>query len=154
MPTVDVVAADDTLNRYVLFTTSHDGKACLHVIPTSVRVVCANTYRAAVKEDKGYRHTGDMQRKLELARQYVSQFDEAFTLYRDNARRLAEMPIGSELEKRYIETLFPVVKETPGKPNRSKSIRDNKVQKVRDNGRSDANKSPPSGGVGGRRLTR
>ena len=142
MPTVDVVAADDTLNRYVLFTTSHDGKACLHAIPTSVRVVCANTYRAAIGDNKGYRHSGDMGKKLELARQYISQFDEAFTLYRDSARKLVEMPIGSESAKRYVQTLFPPVNSASGKRNRSMVIRDNKVQKIRDNWRSERQQMP------------
>lgn len=44
-------------------------------IPTSVRVVCANTLRVATSDMAGIRHTGDMTRKLDHARKYLSQFE-------------------------------------------------------------------------------
>ena len=127
MPSVDEIAPGDNSNRYVLFSTSHDGSASLHAIPTSVRVVCANTLRVAIASDVGFRHSGNVQRKLDYARQYLSQFDEKFTLFRDKARRLAELRYTPEQAKAYIEELFP----STGREGRSKSIRDNKVAEVR-----------------------
>lgn len=118
MPSVDEIAPGDVSNRYILFATSHDGSASLHAIPTSVRVVCANTLRVAIASDVGFRHSGNVQKKMDYARQYLSQFDEKFTLFRDKARRLAELQFTPEQARDYIEELFP----SAGREGRSKSI--------------------------------
>lgn len=128
LPSVtDEIAPGDNSNRFILFSTSHDGSKRLHAIPTSVRVVCANTLRIATATDVGIRHSGNTDVKLEYAKQYLSQFDAKFTLYRDNARKLAQRQFTPDQAREYIATLFPEV-ATAG---RSKSIRDNKVQDVR-----------------------
>jgi phage/plasmid-like protein (TIGR03299 family) len=90
MPSQDEIAPGDVSRRYILFSTTHDGSGSVHALPTSVRVVCANTLRIATASDCGFRHTGDVAKKLEFARQYLSQFDEKFTLFRDKARVLAQ----------------------------------------------------------------
>jgi len=127
MPSVDQIAEGDDVRRYILFQTSHDGSSALHAIPTSVRVVCANTLRVAVASDVGFRHTGDVKSKLEFARRYLSQFDEKFTLFRDKARRLAETRWTPQQARDYIEALFPSVDQA----GRAQTIRNRKVAAVR-----------------------
>ena len=131
LPSVDTIAEGDDSLRYVLFSTSHDGSASIHAIPTSVRVVCANTLRIATAEDFGFRHTGNVASKLEEARRYLSQFDSAFTLYRDKARILAERRYTPAQAKEYINTLFPEVSAEESK--RGHTIRENRVEEVRQN---------------------
>lgn len=133
MPSVDTIAEGDDTLRYVLFSTSHDGTAAIHAVPTSVRVVCANTLRIATAKDVGFRHTGDVKAKMEFARQYISQFDEKFTLFRDSARILATRQFSPEQAKDYINALFPEVTEE----GRAKSIRERKVESVRSAYRAD-----------------
>lgn len=128
MPSVDVIADGDASLRYVLFSTSHDGTASIHACPTSVRVVCANTLRLATRGDAGFSHTGDIKTKLEVARKFLSQFDEQFTLFRDEARVLASKRFTLDQSTKYLKTLFPEVVE----PSRAKTIRDQKVESVRD----------------------
>lgn len=127
LPSVDQIAEGDDVLRYVLFQASHDGSAALHAIPTSVRVVCANTLRVATAQDVGFRHTGDVKSKLEFARKYLSQFDENFTAFRDVGRKLAQSRWNPAQAKEYIELLFPSV-ELPG---RAQTIRDRKFAAVR-----------------------
>jgi phage/plasmid-like protein (TIGR03299 family) len=129
LPSVDTIAEGDDSLRYVLFSTSHDGSASIHAIPTSVRVVCANTLRVATLGDVGFRHTGNVQAKLEFARKYLSQFDEKFTLFRDHARTLATRRYTPEQAQAYIVELFPEVVED----GRGKTIRERKVEAVRAN---------------------
>jgi phage/plasmid-like protein (TIGR03299 family) len=138
LPSVDEIAPGDSSLRYVLFSTSHDGSAAIHAVPTSVRVVCANTLRVAVANDIGFRHTGNVTAKMEFARQYLSQFDERFTLFRDKARLLAERQYTSEQATEYIHTLFPPVAEF----GRSRSIRERKVDAVRVNFRNSRQSIP------------
>ena len=131
MPTVDTIAEGDDSRRYVLFTTSHDGTAAIHAIPTTTRVVCANTLRIALQDsgDKGIRHTGDVKNKLEYARRLLSQYDKGFTLFRDHARKLAETKFTGDQAKAYIRELFPEISEE----GRAKTNRDRKVGQVRIN---------------------
>lgn len=138
MPSVDTVAAGDDVLRYILFSTSHDGSASIHAVPTSVRVVCANTLRIATAGDVGIRHTGDVAGKLEMAKKFLSQFDEKFTLFRDDARKLATRQLKGTEAKDYINLLFPEVKEE----GRSRSIRERKVDQVRKNYRNERQSIP------------
>jgi phage/plasmid-like protein (TIGR03299 family) len=144
MPSTDEIADGDTSNRYVLFQSSHDGSMNLRAIPTSVRVVCMNTLRIATQGIDGIRHSGDMSRKLDYMRKYLSQFDAKFTLFRDKARKLAATPIvwGTSIHtdsiRKYIDTLFPPVREE----GRAKTIRDGKVAAIRRNYRNDRQMLP------------
>ncbi|MCC7419807.1 MAG: DUF932 domain-containing protein [Planctomycetaceae bacterium] len=133
LPSVDTIAPGDNTFRYVLFSTSHDGTASIHAVPTSVRVVCANTLRIATAKDVGFRHTGDVKTKMDFARKYLSQFDSAFTLFRDKAQTLATRRFSVDQSKEYIAALFPEVKDR----GRSQSIRDRKVNDVRKAFRAD-----------------
>lgn len=143
MPSVDQIAERDSTLRYVLFSTSHDGSASIHAVPTSVRVVCANTLRVAVANDIGIRHTGDVSRKLDIAKRYLSQFDERFTLFRDQARLLAQRKLVGTAAADYIAELFPEVNER----GRARSIRDKKVEQIRRNYRNDRQQLPAIAGT-------
>ncbi len=144
LPSIDEIAPGDNSQRYILFSTSHDGSAAIHAIPTSVRVVCANTLRIATADDVGFRHTGNVQEKLEFARKYLSQFDEKFSLYRDKARILAERRYTPAQAEEYINTLFPAVAESDSK--RGHAIRENKVELVRANFRNGRQRLPAIAG--------
>jgi phage/plasmid-like protein (TIGR03299 family) len=63
----------DEMEAFALFTNPHNGEGCAEVFPTTHRVVCANTFRAAMGEDSKralkIRHTGDLKAKISDARQ-------------------------------------------------------------------------------------
>ena len=127
MPGYDEIAEGDKLMRYVLFSTSHCGDGGLFACPTSVRIVCANTHAQATNDLKGIRHIGDMTAKMEQAKRYISQFDKAFTMFRDKARFLATRQVrGTKEVNDYIDTLFPPVNSDNPNSN-SATIRKNKV---------------------------
>ena len=118
MPSFDEIAEGDNSLRYVLFSTSHDGTGCIDILPTSVRVVCANTLRLALGKSKttaSIRHTAKKNDSLKLAKQWLSQFDDQFTLFRDSARILAERKYSMEQAREYIHTLFPMPTPPEGK---------------------------------------
>lgn len=115
MPSVDTIAEGDDVLRYVLLTNAHDGSGAITLTPTSVRVVCANTVRLAMdtngSQSMSIRHTAGKNEKLELAQQYISQFDAGFTLFRDTARKLATSKLTMGQGAEYLRTLFPEPKE-------------------------------------------
>lgn len=111
MPEVDNVAEGDDCMRYILCSTSHDGTAPIYMQPTSVRVQCANMLRVALSDTQyqvSIKHTGSMAKHLETARQYLSQFNEGFTLFRDSARVLATKQYGSSQATEFLQRLFPM----------------------------------------------
>lgn len=114
-PTVDGVR--DMTNLYLTIGNAHDGTTPLHLRNGSFRVVCRNTYlaqlsairaiRAQVNAEKGksnrgdfingkaimLRHTGDMDAKLEAAKQAIAAelgWAEAYETY---AQSLVETPM-------------------------------------------------------------
>jgi len=129
MPSVDVAADGDKMLRFVLFKTSHDGRSKVTAIPTSVRVVCANTLAVAMSghSGEGFVHSGDVKKKLEQARRYVSQFDRAFDLFRDKAQVLATRRYTTSQAVDYLEKLFP----TPDEDGAALNARQRRVAAIR-----------------------
>ena len=83
LPSTMRVAGVDDLDLYLAATTSHDGTAALRVDATPVRIVCANTQRAAFDRTRGFyvfRHTSNVHSQ-------ISQASEAIGL----ARRLRKL---------------------------------------------------------------
>lgn len=108
MPSIDYVTAEDAIKRYILFCTSHGGGA-ITATPTAVRVVCANTLRIALQcstQTLSIRHSGNLQAKLNSARNYLSQCDKAFTKYREDAQVLLKGYTPSQATA-YIDALYP-----------------------------------------------
>jgi phage/plasmid-like protein (TIGR03299 family) len=132
MPSVDEIAEGDKSLRYVLLQTSHDGTSALNFMPTSVRVVCANTLRMALMDRQhlfSIRHTAQLRDKLSKAKAYISQFDEKFTMFRDKARILATRKFIRDDAVAYVDSLFPKVEDAEDR-KRAASIRERKVQAV------------------------
>ena len=138
MPSIDTVADGDELQRYILWLNSHDAAGSLFAIPTSVRVVCANTAALAIRGQQGIRHVGDMDTKLRQAHWLLSQADERFTDFRDKAKLLAQARYTKEQATEYISTLVP----TPLKEGRSTTIHNRKVDAIRKALRSERNQFP------------
>lgn len=143
MPSFDwVVPGEDGLLRYILLSMSH-GYGGINILPTSVRVVCANTQRLALRMGKKstwtIRHSGNMQAKLDVAKKYISQFDKAFDLYRENAKGL----LAGYTDKQkvdYINELFPAPAEDAG--NRTKTNYQKELNQVNQALRSRAQNVP------------
>ena len=60
---------DDIIEKYVVFTTSHDGTGAVQMMVTPVRVVCNNTLNLAMKRNDGrysFKHTKNVSRNMDL----------------------------------------------------------------------------------------
>ncbi|MUL48407.1 DUF945 domain-containing protein [Mycobacterium sp. CBMA293] len=97
---------EDTTDYYLCVLNSHDGSSALKVLVSPVRIVCANTQRAAMARAKSsfsIRHTGgahgaiaEARNALGLAWRYMDEFEaQAAALYaqpmeQDEMRRFAK----------------------------------------------------------------
>jgi phage/plasmid-like protein (TIGR03299 family) len=89
------LAGNDRVEATALFTNPHDGSGVARCIPTSDRVVCANTLRVAVgKAERGLsiRHTGSIRGKLDDARRALGIAVRGFEQFKEQADTLRATP--------------------------------------------------------------
>jgi len=68
---------DDRIERYLVFTTSHDGTGALKCVCTNVRVVCQNTLNMALRHNSGrisLRHSANIMNRLDLTNEENAKF--------------------------------------------------------------------------------
>jgi phage/plasmid-like protein (TIGR03299 family) len=110
------VAGDDVVDKFLLLYNSHDGSSALRVLFTPVRVVCANTVAMALEGAKGagysFRHTGDLDKKIEEARAALGMASAYFTKFGEGAALLAGHRPSRAWVDRYFETLYPDPEKT------------------------------------------
>lgn len=112
LPGVDQVTAKDAVHRYVMLVTSHDGTRALQIIPTAVRVVCANTWRAAIGRGGdvalSFRHTSGIKQNVAAGISAVRAANEMFDRDFAMAKRLVERQLRAEEWLSILDTLIPV----------------------------------------------
>ena len=91
------VNGKDRVEPYVAICNPHDGTGCANCFPTSVRIVCANTYRTAGSKgaSKGLkiRHTGNVKSKIREARTALGMAVQSFDRFKDAADTMAHSRI-------------------------------------------------------------
>lgn len=97
----------------VAFVSRHDGQGGIRGIPTTIRVVCANTLRQAEQQgdvDKvGFtiRHTANWQTRLDAARDVIITARRDSQAWADLANRLAGYKAGPRQRDRFLERFLP-----------------------------------------------
>jgi phage/plasmid-like protein (TIGR03299 family) len=106
IPDLSYDVKGDAMKQYLTILTSHDGSSALNIFPTTVRVVCANTWRAATVERRkmeethgkqnvktGYsiKHTRNMKQMVAQAVEAFKATVEVNKFSREFYRNLAEV---------------------------------------------------------------
>lgn len=115
MPGNMEVTSSDILEKYVLLSTGHNGRTCVRVILTPVRVVCQNTLSLALRrgdEIARAHHTPDMRRQLVSARRAVLALTQGYKEMENAFRAMAGLTMTESTAKTYIEYVFPDPKQT------------------------------------------
>jgi phage/plasmid-like protein (TIGR03299 family) len=86
------VVPGDTVEPYILLSTSHDGSMPLQMRHTMVRVVCNNTLQAAMGRSQGdimtIRHSGNVEAKATMARRVLGLNEAYFERMMEGAEKL------------------------------------------------------------------
>jgi phage/plasmid-like protein (TIGR03299 family) len=110
----------DPLRTYVLFANAHDGTGSLTIVPTSVRVVCANTLAMATAGIR-LRHTASLRDRIAEAVIALKKADAAGEAFKATVKRLASVKMDDEDRRvfflRVYESAFGVL---PGRPTSGK----------------------------------
>lgn len=137
----------DKVVPYVLLANGHDGSLAMWVQPTTVRVVCSNTFHIALgsrKADRAagkalrLRHTSGIMGRVEQAREVLSASGIVIRSWAEQARKLAELkPARAEVVS-YFERVYAAAFEEP-KTDRGRSRRSNVLDDWRAHFRSHRN---------------
>ncbi|MFY1703047.1 DUF932 domain-containing protein [Micromonospora sp. WMMA1923] len=127
LPTSMHIAGVDRLDLYLIGTTSHDGTAALRVDASPIRVVCANTQRAAFAHSVGhytFRHTSNVNAQISQAREALG----LMWTYMETFEQAAERMIQTDLTMRAFENV--VAQVWPVKDTASDQTRNNAKQRL------------------------
>ncbi|WP_035534515.1 DUF932 domain-containing protein [Haloglycomyces albus] len=113
------VGGDDSLTApYMLLISRHDGSSAARLIPTSVRVVCANTVKAAEMEGRttgaaySFRHTKNWRNRIGEAKEAVGLARSSFRAHRAIAEELYGLNVDAARTEWFIEQLMPYPSDT------------------------------------------
>lgn len=110
MPGVDFVTDTDVLHRFLLVSLGHDGMTGIYVFPTSVRVVCMNTYRLALGTAGTViriAHLGDIGSKLEMVVRKIVWAENKIEQHVKEARQLVKTKLTDEKFYEFLDQLIP-----------------------------------------------
>jgi phage/plasmid-like protein (TIGR03299 family) len=101
------LGARDEVRQYTLLSNAHDGTASVRLIPTDVRVVCANTL-AMAERSAGFaiRHSASMADRVAAAKRALSLSDVGNAQSRKVAERMAALKLDADDVRRFFLAVY------------------------------------------------
>ncbi|MER5402622.1 DUF932 domain-containing protein [Streptomyces sp. NPDC002599] len=119
MPQTLTIGGNDDVDLYIAASNSHDGGSAFRIIVTPVRVVCANTLRAAIQGARSsfvVRHTAGAKSRIAQARSALGLTFKYAEEFERTAQRMIEAEMALSELKSVVEELWPVkVDDSPRK---------------------------------------
>ncbi|BCY07333.1 DUF932 domain-containing protein [Actinoplanes sp. L3-i22] len=111
LPDAMTIAGVDRMDLYLIGTTSHDGTAALRVDASPIRVVCANTQRAAFEHAVGhytFRHTSNVNSQISQAREALGLMWKYIDTFEKAAERMLNTTLTTREFEKIVGQVFPV----------------------------------------------
>jgi len=108
------VGRDDLIEQYLFLTTSHDGYGSITAAFTPVRIVCANTLNAAMRNHSNgikIRHTASANERLKQAHQLLGITNQLADELEEVFNRWAKIRITDHAVKKLIQVAMAPNKE-------------------------------------------
>ena len=115
----------DKMDRFLLFSNSHDGSRAVTVTTTNIRVLCSNTLNMALENAKRkwtFVHKGDMDSKLDEARNSLILADSYNEEFKKQAEKLATKKVSVEQARKILDSMFPLPNEDISKTKLSHMV--------------------------------
>lgn len=109
MPQTMMVGGEDPVDLYLVAMNSHDGTSNFRLVVTPVRVVCANTIRAAVQNAKSsfsVRHTGSSKLVIQEAREALDLTFAYTAEFQAEADKMIDSAFGDLEFEKYMIKVF------------------------------------------------
>jgi phage/plasmid-like protein (TIGR03299 family) len=108
----------DELLAYLLFLWSHDGTSAVRIMPTPVRVVCANTLRMAISGAHNVwsaSHTASIHGRADQAKQTLRLGNSFYDKFEDEVRRLIDLTVSEMTFESILQEVVPDPEPVGGK---------------------------------------
>lgn len=135
LPQTLTIGKGDEVDLYIAAYNSHDGSSAFRIVVTPVRVVCANTLRAALRDAKSsytVRHTSGARGRIAQARQalgltfkYAEEFEKA-------AQRMVEAEISTGEMRVVVDQLWPVLPSDSPRKKTNQALRWSTIRGLHD----------------------
>ena len=120
LPGLLSISEKDTAEKYVLFSTGHDGSTAVRVILTAVRVVCQNTLTLALETGTSIlraHHTHKLYARLDDARLLLKSLLDAYAQMEETCRAMLKVHMTDDEVGGYFDRVIPApanhAKDTP-----------------------------------------
>ncbi|MGW6569833.1 DUF932 domain-containing protein [Streptomyces sp. NPDC054975] len=133
LPQTLTIGSNDAVDLYIAAFNSHDGSSAFRIVVTPVRVVCANTLRAALncaRSSYTVRHTSGARGRIAQARQalgltftYAEEFEKA-------AQRMIETELSVDALRSAVSDLWPVTASDSARKRTNQRLRWNTIRRL------------------------
>jgi len=112
---------DDTVEKYLLLSNSHDGSTAIKLATTTIRPVCGNTLNLAIKEAESMgevfsvRHTKNAQKKINKAMDFLGIAQKQFADFGELAERLTQVKVNTKKFDDFLDNMGFDVEAEGGK---------------------------------------
>lgn len=109
---IQITGDDSPVMPYGCLSWAHDGSGSLKVRSGTIRQVCANTVSASEAEGKRlgtdftFRHTKNVQARIEDAKKAIQGVREGLDVYRVQAEELASLPVSPAQRDLFVSTII------------------------------------------------
>lgn len=113
----------DEVLTYLLFLWSHDGSSAVRVLPTPVRVVCANTLRLAIAGARtvwSASHTASIHDRAEQAKQNLRLTNSFYDKFELEVQRLIDLTVSEISFEHILQEVVPDPQPDAGKVSERK----------------------------------
>lgn len=120
---------EDENRSYALLRNSHDGSCSLQVFPTTIRVVCKNTWNYASmhqRQGSSFRHTANLHERVADGVKAIQNAREIAKQTEKVAEQLVSIPISSQQSRDYFAAVLDSALGTPN-TDRGRTMRKNQL---------------------------
>ena len=107
---ISIGEGTDTVDLYLVCSTSHDGSKAFTVFITAVRPVCANTVQFGLQSAVSkwhIKHTSNVKGKVQQARESLDMVVEYQSAFQTEVDRLVSEPMSTQEFRTFTERLMP-----------------------------------------------
>ncbi len=109
LPTnIRIASTDDIIDKYILFTNTHDGSGSIVAGFTPIRVVCNNTLNMALQSIQNkirLRHTTNVHERIKEGRALLGLYQAYSLEFAEALNHLAKQPINDEFATRVLQSV-------------------------------------------------
>ena len=131
----EYIIGGEQISPYLVFSNTHDGSGAVKVAVTPIRVVCNNTLNLALNTAKrtwSMIHTGDVQEKMEEAKNTLFKAEKYMEELGKEFEHLKQIRLTDDQVQEYIEILLPLEDDaTPIQKKNMNRLRDDMMKRYK-----------------------